>query len=88
VFSPDGRQILTGYRDVKVWDVATGQEVLSLPLGLDARQEASRVQITVAALEFSRDGHQLFAALHDGTVRYWDATPVAGRDQNEAMNKP
>jgi WD40 repeat protein len=76
-FSRDGRRVVTAYRqEVKVWDAATGREVLSLPLNPDAGQ----LRPAVGALAFSPDGHRLYAALHDGTVRYWDATPVAGRE--------
>ncbi|HZY89501.1 MAG TPA: protein kinase, partial [Gemmataceae bacterium] len=75
-FSRDGRRLATAVgREVKLWDVAGGQEVLSLPL-LDS--EPGRGFVGVGRLAFSPDGRRLLAALRDGTVQYWDATPVPG----------
>jgi WD40 repeat protein len=50
---------------VKLWDAQTDQELLSLPVGADARSVA-----------FSPDGHRLAAGTAGGTVTIWDATPV------------
>jgi WD40 repeat protein/serine/threonine protein kinase len=61
-FMPDSRRLASaGYDDtVRVWDVVTGQEVLSRP--------APR---NVVDLGFSRDGRRLSAVAADGTVRTW-----------------
>jgi WD40 repeat protein len=73
-FSADGRRLATAVgREVKLWDVDSGQEVLSLPL-LDS--EPGRGFIGVGRLAFSPDGRRLLAALRDGSVQYWDATPL------------
>jgi WD40 repeat protein len=64
-FSPDGRRLASASQDasVRVWDAATGQEMLAL------REHTHRV----LALAFSPDGRRLASASWDGTVRVWDA---------------
>jgi eukaryotic-like serine/threonine-protein kinase len=51
---------------VKVWDLTTGQETLTL------KGHTSMV----TNLAFSPDGHRLITASADMTVRIWDATPL------------
>jgi WD40 repeat protein len=60
-FSPDGRRLASVSQDgtVKVWDVATGQEFLSLK-GHDS-------------VAFSPDGRRLASVGQDETVKIWDA---------------
>ena len=67
IFSPDGRRLVTASHDrtVRVWDTATGQEVLTLRGHTDI----------VWGLAFSPDGRRLASCGQDGTVRVWDAVP-------------
>jgi hypothetical protein len=64
-FSPDGTRLATaGGEDktVKVWDVATGQEVRTLKGHMGA----------VVSVAFSPDGTRLASASSDKTVKLWD----------------
>jgi WD40 repeat protein len=54
---------------IRVWDVATGQELISL--------EGHKAQIN--ALAFSPDGSTLASCSHDGAVRLWHASPFKSR---------
>jgi WD40 repeat protein len=64
-FSPDGRRIVTASTDrtARVWDAATGQQMLAL-----AGHEAE-----VRSAAFSRDGTRIVTASSDNTARVWDA---------------
>jgi hypothetical protein len=64
-YSPDGRRLASaGYdRTVKVWDAATGQNLLTLK-GHTGE---------VSDVAYSPDGRRLASASRDGTVKMWDA---------------
>jgi WD40 repeat protein/DNA-binding SARP family transcriptional activator len=62
-FSPDGRLLAAANFDgtAKVWDLASGEERLMLPIGG-----------LVVAVAYSPDGRLLATGGSDGTVRVWD----------------
>jgi WD40 repeat protein len=65
-FSPDGTRLATSFTDLpaaSVWDVATGQKLLSLG-GRGAG---------INAIAFSPDGTRLATASTDHTAKVWDA---------------
>lgn len=64
VFSPDGKQVLTGevLGSLTLWDVATGQE---------ARQFQGHTR-AVTCLTHSADGTRMVSGSLDGTIRVWD----------------
>jgi WD40 repeat protein len=77
-FSQDGSRLAAANRDhVKVWDVASGHEVLVLR-GTTPRDFDRPFPPRVA---WSADGLRLAASHDDGTISVWDAT---GRDTPEA----
>ena len=62
-FSPDGKRIASGSDDktIKVWDAATGAEVMTL-----RAHERSRVT-------FSPDGRRIVSGSDDKTIKVWDS---------------
>jgi WD40 repeat protein/serine/threonine protein kinase len=68
-FCKDGERLISTSccgddHSIRIWDTATGQEVMTLPC--DSAVHAV----------FSPDSRQLACACGDGTVRVWDARPI------------
>ncbi|MFC1761790.1 protein kinase [Planctomycetota bacterium] len=61
-FSPDGRRIISGGKDIKVWDAMTGVEFMTF--GSD-KDESSRISV-------SPDGKMIASASGDNSVKVWD----------------
>jgi WD40 repeat protein/DNA-binding SARP family transcriptional activator len=72
-FSPDGTRLVTAGQDgsvgtVKVWDVASGQQLLTLGDG-----STTSTSSLIARVTFSPDGKRLATAGSDGVTTLWDA---------------
>jgi WD40 repeat protein/serine/threonine protein kinase len=67
-FTPDDTRIISAGSDgVKMWDVLTGQETLTL--------ESRYLGHRVFGVDVSPDGTRIASAGSDGTVKLWDARP-------------
>ncbi len=80
-FSPDGRLLATaGFsgQAVKVWEVATGRELLTL----SASENQMGYNVPLADLVFSTDGKTLLSFV-SGTLRQWD---VQTGKQSRSLN--
>lgn len=63
VFSPDGTRLATAMTELKIWDVMSGEELVS----------ATGFAAIVRGIEFSPDGVRVATAGQDGSVIVWDA---------------
>jgi WD40 repeat protein len=73
-WAPDGRRLATGdFVTARVWDVASGKEVVTPPLALYSNDPSPGRLVA-----WSPDGRRLAVVNPDWTVRVWDA--AAGKE--------
>lgn len=77
-FSPDGQRLLTASYDatIKLWDVATGEEVITL--------RGHRPDPFVAAIaRFSLCGRFILSGVHHDPVLLWDARTISDNESKD-----
>ena len=67
---PRRARIVSGSEDgtIKLWDPASGQELLTLSAGNAAVEK-------VTGVAFNHDGRQIISATFAGYLKIWDTTP-------------
>jgi WD40 repeat protein/serine/threonine protein kinase/tetratricopeptide (TPR) repeat protein len=85
----DGQRLLTIGRAVRLWDVETGAELLTLDRAPDEKTKNQLPLTLTGRFQFSDDGRRLFAVRntvtglpsqlteYQVTMQVWDATPLA-----------
>jgi len=64
IWSPDGKMLISGGKDIRMWNPVTGKQIAALPVG-DATDSAFGLAIT-------KDGKLLVSGSHRGNIRVWD----------------
>jgi len=79
-FSPLGRRLASGGQDrmVRVWDTATGTELLVLEGHTDS----------ITDVDWSHDGRKIASSSMDGTVRIWEAWGWDEPEQEDGETTP
>ncbi|KAL0957132.1 hypothetical protein HGRIS_003224 [Hohenbuehelia grisea] len=77
VFSPDGKQIVSGSGDrtIRIWDAATREQVGDALTGHED---------PVTSVAFSPDGKQIVSGSGDRTIRIWDSS--TGQETESTLN--
>lgn len=72
IFSPDGRQVLTGSADSTaiIWDLATGKRLRTL---------FALPKVIISSAAFNKDGQKVLIRTHDGAVLFDVATALPVR---------
>jgi WD40 repeat protein len=80
IWSRDGRRLVSGGNDIRIWDPATGKLLATLPVGDDTDD--------CFGLAIAKDGKLLASGSHRGNIKIWDiATGKAALTLKQAPPK-
>ena len=64
IWSPDGKMLISGGNDIRIWDAVTGTLIRTLPVGDDTD--------SAFGLAITKDGKLLASGSHRGNIKVWD----------------
>jgi len=69
-FTPDGNQLVTVYKGIRLWDIRNPKQIKQVPTPLD--DKAHNREVSIWTIDISSDGKWIAIGERAGTVNVWD----------------